>query len=96
MFGTLILTSLLISKGGKSLLRTRLSLISDNQGNIFALLNQKTKRMPTSAFLMQLVLLLHEAGVQLAPSHMKRDLNSINGRMNSLILGMWASLLSGN
>ena len=75
MFGTLILTSLLISKGGKSLLRTRLSLISDNQGNIFALLNQKTKKMPTSAFLMQLVLLLHEAGVQLAPSHMKRDLN---------------------
>ena len=31
--------------------------------------------MPTSAFLMQLVLLLHEAGVQFAPSHMKRDLN---------------------
>ena len=43
----------------KALLRTRLSLISDNQGNIFALLNQKTKQMPTSAFLMQLIVMLH-------------------------------------
>ena len=43
MFGTLILTHFLLTLGGKSLLRTRLSLISDNQGNIFALLNQKTK-----------------------------------------------------
>ena len=45
------------------------SLISDNQGNIFALLNQKT------AFLMRLIVMLHKAGVQLAPSHMKRDYN---------------------
>ena len=75
MFGTLILTHFLLTLGGKSLLRTRLSLISDNQGNIFALLNQKTKHMPTSAFLMQLIVMIHAAGVQLAPSHMKRDYN---------------------
>ena len=43
--------------------------------NIFALLNQKTKQMPTSAFLMQLIVMLHKAGVQLAPSHVKRDFN---------------------
>ena len=48
---------------------SRLSFISDNQGNIFALLNQKT------AFLMRLIVMLHKAGVQLAPSHMKRDYN---------------------
>ena len=75
MFGTLILTHFLLALGGKSLLRTRLSLISDNQGNVFALLNQKTKHMPTSAFLMQLIAMLYVAGVQLAPSHMKRDYN---------------------
>ena len=69
MFGTLILTHFLLILSGKSLLRTRLSVISDNQGNIFALLNQKTKHMPTSAFLMQLIVMLHSAGVQLAPSH---------------------------
>ena len=75
MFGTLILTHFLLTLGGRSLLRTRLSLISDNQGNTFALLNQKTKHMPTSASLMQLIVRIHAAGVQLAPSHMKRDYN---------------------
>ena len=75
MFGTLILTHFLLQLGGKSLLRSRLSLISDNQGNIFALLNKKTKRFPTSAFLMQLIVMIHAAGVQIAPSHMKRDYN---------------------
>ena len=75
MCGTLIRTHFLLLMGGKALLRTRLSLISDNQGNIFALLNQKIKQMPTSAFLMQLIVMLHKAGVQLAPSHVKRDFN---------------------
>jgi len=75
MLGTLILTHFLLTLGGRSLLRTRLSLISDNQGNIFVLLNQKTKHMPTSAFLMQLIVRIHAAGVQLAPSHMKSDYN---------------------
>ena len=51
------------------------SLISDNRGNIFALLNQKTEQMPTSAFLMQLIVMLHRAGFRLAPSHMKREYN---------------------
>ena len=36
-----ILTHFLLIKGGKALLRTRLSLISDNQAKIFGLLNQK-------------------------------------------------------
>ena len=35
----------------------------------------KRPNMPTSAFLMQLTVMLHKAGVQLAPSHMKRDYN---------------------
>ena len=81
MYGKLILTHFLLTLGGKSLLRTRLSLISDNQGNIFALLNQKTKHMPTSAFLMQLIVMIHAAGVQLAPSHMKRDYNRCAGEL---------------
>ena len=46
MLGTLILAQFLLIKGGRTLLRTRLSLISDNQGNIFPFLNQKTKQMP--------------------------------------------------
>eukprot|EP00435_Cladocopium_sp_Y103_P048376 s836_g14.t1 len=54
MLGTLILVSLLLTKSEAFLLRLQLSLISDNQGNIFALLNSHTRKMPTAAFLMQL------------------------------------------
>ena len=37
MFGTLILTHFLLAKGGKALLRTRLSPISDNKINFFCI-----------------------------------------------------------
>ena len=75
MLGTLILAALLILRSGSTLLRLKLSLISDNQENIFTLLNQNTKKMPTSAFVMQLVSLLYAKGAQLAPNHCKRDHN---------------------
>ena len=73
MLGTLILVALLIQRGNSTLLRLQLALISDNQGNVFALLNQNTRKMPTAAFLMQLVNLPYDKGVQLAPNHCKRD-----------------------
>lgn len=63
MFGALILTAFLLQKGGQALLRTRLSLFPDNQGNIFALPDQKTNQMPASAFLMQLIVLLHRNSI---------------------------------
>ena len=43
--------------------------ISGNQGSIFPV-NASAKRMPTAALLMQLLLLLHERGLQLAPFHL--------------------------
>lgn len=61
MLGTLILVALLIQRGSSTLLRLQLALISDNQGNVFALLNQNTRKMPTAA--------------ELAPNHCKRDHN---------------------
>ena len=75
MLGTLILATFLILRSGSAMLRLKLSLISDNQGNIFALLNQNTKKMPTAAFVMQLVNLLYTKGAQLAPNHCRRDHN---------------------
>ena len=42
---------------------------------------QKTKQMPTSAFLMQLIVMLLWAGVQLDSSHMHREI-STSGLMN--------------
>ena len=54
---------------------TPVALISDDQGNVFALLNQNTRKLATAAFLMQLVHLLYNRGAQLAPYHCKRDHN---------------------
>ena len=75
MRSTLVLAALLIQHGSSTLLRLQLALISDNQGNVFALLNQNTRKLPTAAFLMQLVHLLYDRGAQLAPNHCKRDRN---------------------
>ena len=75
MLNTLVLAALLIQRGSSTLLRLQLALVSDNQCNVFALLNQNTRKMPTAAFLMQLVHLLYNRGAQLAPYHCKRDRN---------------------
>jgi hypothetical protein len=48
---------------------------TDNQGNAFSILNNKTKHWPTSAFLMELLLQASKAGVHLYPAHVKRDFN---------------------
>ena len=85
LFGTLILTHFLLIKAGKALLRTRPSLISDNQGNIFALLNQRTKQMPTCSIRQGYNWLLHTwRGT------------TTSGLMNLLILTLLASDLTGN
>ena len=75
MLSTLVLAALLIQRGSSTLLRLQLALVSDNQCNVFALLNQNTRKMPTAAFLMQRVHLLYNRGAQLAPYHCKRDRN---------------------
>ena len=45
MLSTLVLAALLIQHGFSTLLRLQLALISDNQGNVFALLNQNTTKV---------------------------------------------------
>ena len=83
MLSTLVLAALLIQHGSSTLLRLQLALISDNQGNVFALLNQNTRKLSTAAFLMQLVHLLYDRGAQLAPNHCKRDHNQWARRADS-------------
>ena len=77
MFGTLILTNFLLILGGKSLLRTDLVWFRTIKATCMPCWTRRrsTLHMPTSAFLMQLIVMIHSAGVQLAPSHMKRDYN---------------------
>jgi hypothetical protein len=47
-------------------------MVSDNLVNIYALINQKTEKMPTALLLMELVLQLHLHECQVVPSHVKR------------------------
>ena len=75
MFGTLLLTSLLLRHQGSGTIRLPLNLVSDNQGNVFSLLTNRSKRFPASAILMQIVMLLYEVGTNLLPSHRGRDYN---------------------
>ena len=75
MMGTLLLVYFLIQKGSRGSARVMIPMVSDNQGNIYAILNQKTRKMPTALLLMELVLQLHFFQCQVAPSHVKRDLN---------------------
>ncbi|CAE7937086.1 unnamed protein product [Symbiodinium sp. KB8] len=49
--------------------------LSDNQGNVYSLLDGKSRKLPSAALLMELMLLIHRQGCLLAPSHVKRDLN---------------------
>ena len=65
---------LLCAAGSAS--HTRILVASDNQGNVFSLLNDSTRRMPNAAILMEIVLTLHDQQVMLGPSHVKRDFNT--------------------
>ena len=70
-----LLGSLILRMGERHQLAVKIPVITDNQGNVFSVLNNKTRQMPTAAIMMQIVLTLHKGGAQLAPSHVKRDLN---------------------
>eukprot|EP00435_Cladocopium_sp_Y103_P064373 s78_g26.t1 len=75
MLDTLILMSILLMKSPDYVLRLQLYLISEYQGNIFALVHSHTWEMQPIAFRMQLIFLLHVKCAQIAPSHCIRDHN---------------------
>ncbi|CAE7497600.1 PRKG1 [Symbiodinium sp. CCMP2456] len=63
MFGTLILAHFLMEKAPAFIPNLRIPLVSDNQGNVYSLLNDKSKKMPTSVILMEILLQLHVHGM---------------------------------
>ena len=56
---------------------------TDNQGNTYSILNNKTKQWPASALVMELAWLTHRTGAQVGIVHKKRTLNK------------WADSLAG-
>ena len=51
-------------------------MLSDNQGNVYSLLNQRTKKIDPAPMLMEMLLQLHQAGLQPTPSRMKWQINT--------------------
>eukprot|EP00438_Fugacium_kawagutii_P002013 Skav208930 [mRNA] locus=scaffold787:204648:215139:- [translate_table: standard] len=75
LFATLILCHSMLDHQGHTTSHVRLPVGSDNQGNVFALLNMASKKPHTAILLMELILTLHTSGSSLAPSHVPRELN---------------------
>ena len=76
LFGLLLLVRAVLLCAAGSASHTRILVASDNQRNVFSLLNDSTRRMPNAAILMEIVLTLHDQQVMLGPSHVKRDFNT--------------------
>ena len=56
LFGLLLLVRAVLLCAAGSASHTRILVASDNQGNVFSLLNDSTRRMPNAAILMEIVL----------------------------------------
>ena len=76
LFGTLILTCCILKYQHQTASSVRIPIGSDNQGNVFSLLNQASKSPATATILMEIVLTLHAFGCSLAPCHLPRELNT--------------------
>ena len=75
LYGTLFLALLLMAQNPSTSCRLHIPLVSDNQGNVYSILNNATRKMPTAVILMELVYQLYQAGHMLAPAHSRRDDN---------------------
>ena len=75
MFGTLLLTMFLCRRSSTSNGYVQLPLASDNQGNVYGLLGEYTKKMPTAGLLMEVMFQLTANTCILLPKHVKRDFN---------------------
>ena len=73
LYGTLFLALLLMAQNPSTSCRLHIPLVSDNQGNVYSILNNATRKMPTAVILMELVYQLYQAGHMLAPAHSRRD-----------------------
>ena len=54
LYGTLFLALLLMAQNPSTSCRLHIPLLSDNQGNVYSILNNATRKMPTAVILMEL------------------------------------------
>jgi hypothetical protein len=75
LLGTLCLFQHLIAVSPPGNMHLHVPLMTDNQGNALSILNNNSKKWPTSAILMELVTQAHIREVAIAASHIKRSRN---------------------
>ena len=77
MFASLVMVHYMLEKvtQGESL-GVHLPFCTDNQGNAYCLLNDKTKTWPRSAILLEVLVQAQFKHVQLAPAHVRREYNT--------------------
>ena len=76
LFGTLILALFLAKRQKGQASRVRIPVGSDNQGNVYSMLNMASKKAHTSAILMELILQMHLLGCTISASHVPREFNT--------------------
>ena len=77
LFGNLCLLKGILTKARSAeVLGLFLEFATDNQGNSFSLLNEKTRKWPASPVLMEIFLQAHAAGCYLSPRHSMREQNT--------------------
>jgi hypothetical protein len=82
LFGTLILFDEIRKKQKDSTeVRLVIPMATDNQGNAISILNEKTKRWPSSLIMMQLVWEAHKHNMELAVRHTVRETNTWADRL---------------
>ena len=75
LFGTLLLVRRLVARKEDTTFRTIIPLVSDNQGNVYSLLNEAAKKPVTATIAMEILLHTYINQVGLAPHHIRRDYN---------------------
>ena len=77
LFGNLCLLKGILTKASSAqVVGLFLEFATDNQGNSFSLLNEKTRKWPASPVLMEIFLQAHHAGCYLSPRHSMREQNT--------------------
>ena len=72
---TLLLTMFLCRRSAPHRGAVQLPLASDNQGNVYGLLNEYSKKMPMAGLLMEVLFQLTANTCILLPKHVKREFN---------------------
>ena len=78
LYGTLFLALLLMAQNPSTSCRLHIPLVSDKQGNVYSILNNATRKMPTAVILMEPTTNFTKLGIcWLLPIHVEMTINGL-------------------